>query len=103
MTTQEIAEAVYELIEDKQHWTTGALARDKDGNWVPPESEQAVCWCVAGAAYKVTVDDNPKSYKSYQIFVNDWYEHVGPAGMTYVNDVHGHQAVLNGLDKLRSL
>ena len=30
-------------------WTTGAGARDGDGNVVGPLDERAVCWCLTGA------------------------------------------------------
>ena len=30
-------------------WTTGALARNLDGESVAPTDDDATCWCVAGA------------------------------------------------------
>lgn len=99
MTTPEIAEAVYEIIEDDQHWTKGALARDEEGSRVLPDAADAVCWCLVGAASLATEAD-PEAYRQFQ---SAWCEHINCAGMSYVNDVHGHQAVLSGLDKLRSL
>ena len=38
-----------ELISDFESWTTGVLARDKDGEEVPPQSANATCWCSEGA------------------------------------------------------
>lgn len=100
MTVQEVAEAVYEIIEDEQHWTKGALARTEEGTKTLPDDDDAVCWCLVGAVRLVTKE---KDFIVFREFWSAWCEHVSPAGMSYVNDIHGHQAVLSGLDKLRSL
>lgn len=100
MTVQEVAEAVYAIIGDERNWTKGALARTVEGTKAFPDDDDAVCWCLVGALRLVTNDKDPIVYQEFQ---DAWCEHVSPAGMSYVNDVHGHQAVLSGLDKLRSL
>jgi len=41
-----------ELIEDRDSWTKGAMARDKDGKMVPVHSSDASCWCLWGAFMK---------------------------------------------------
>ena len=42
-----------ELLDSPEKWTTGELARDKDGNKCDPLSPEAVCWCIEGAYRKV--------------------------------------------------
>lgn len=53
MTHPELAAKILELLgPDGENWTKDVLARDKMGSPVKPESEDAVCWCVSGAAIK---------------------------------------------------
>jgi len=42
-----------ELLDSPEKWTTGELARDKDGNKCDPLSPEAVCWCIEGAYRRV--------------------------------------------------
>ena len=42
------------LITDQNHWTQGALARDKDNLIVDALKSTAVCWCMYGAMIKVS-------------------------------------------------
>lgn len=45
------------LIADEQHWTKGAMARDKDGALIAnPVNKEAVCWCSQGAIIKAYGD-----------------------------------------------
>jgi len=37
------------LLENPEHWTTGAFARDINGDMVTPSSGYAVAWCAEGA------------------------------------------------------
>lgn len=53
MKVAEALEQVDKLLSKPERYTSGAFARDKDGNIVPPESDEASCWCVAGAVRKV--------------------------------------------------
>jgi hypothetical protein len=46
-------ERVYALIEKPEAWTQGAFARDADGNATYSRGENAVCWCLRGATYKL--------------------------------------------------
>jgi hypothetical protein len=48
VTTLEILRATRAKLE--QGWCKGATARDASGAPVPPNAEEAVCWCVFGAA-----------------------------------------------------
>jgi hypothetical protein len=49
----EILSAAADLIEPEGRWTKGAFARDQAGHIVQVESQNASCFCVAGAIYKV--------------------------------------------------
>lgn len=54
---QKDAQAAYELLSDKNKWTTGAFAKDAAGGRAVPRSQAAVCWCAIGVADRVTRDD----------------------------------------------
>lgn len=43
---------VRELFNNKDKWTKGLYARDKDGFSVDPEGSNAVCFCLVGALRK---------------------------------------------------
>ena len=43
----------HELINTREKWTTGTLARDKEEQKVEYDSPQAVCWCMWGAICKL--------------------------------------------------
>lgn len=45
------------IIEDPAQWTQGALARTADDTPVHPKDRRAVKWSVAGAAMKLTKDE----------------------------------------------
>ncbi len=40
------------LLRDPAYFTSGALARNRDGNVVRPNSSAAVKWCAIGALYR---------------------------------------------------
>jgi hypothetical protein len=44
--------AVRAIVADPAHWTQGAYAKDSIGLQVTPQSNQAVCFCLAGALHK---------------------------------------------------
>lgn len=47
--------AAADLIEPRDHWTQGALARDDNGidTEFGDQPGEAVCWCAVGAIYQV--------------------------------------------------
>lgn len=45
------------LLEDPDHWTTGAFACDELGRRVNPSNSKACRWCLTGGIYKVAGDD----------------------------------------------
>lgn len=56
ITLRQLIVGVAELLDDPAHWTTGALAKDANGNSVAPTDPSATCWCAIGATYKVYYD-----------------------------------------------
>lgn len=55
---QKHAQHAYELLSDRKRWTTGVLARDKEGDQISAKSPMAVCWCAEGAILRVTLGDD---------------------------------------------
>jgi hypothetical protein len=53
------------LLDNKDKWTQGAFARDKDGNAVHYDDPTAVCYCLTGAISKVTLDASDYILGSY--------------------------------------
>jgi hypothetical protein len=53
MTTLEILEQAYTLLDERHRWTAGALARSRDGEAVAPCLPSAVQWCGHGAIERV--------------------------------------------------
>lgn len=56
ITLRQLIVGVADLLDDPAHWTTGALAKDANGNSVGPTDPTATCWCAIGATYKVYYD-----------------------------------------------
>src|SRR6185312_9304932 len=48
-TVSDVLEAAAELISTPDAWTTGCMARDRDGRSVPALSRSAVSFCAMGA------------------------------------------------------
>jgi len=46
--------AIKKLLRSRRRWTQGLGARDRLGREVSAVSRSAVCWCLDGAAMKVT-------------------------------------------------
>lgn len=53
-TDREVLEQAIELIENPEHWTQGALARDVTGQHVDPLAPTAVTWCARGALWRAS-------------------------------------------------
>jgi hypothetical protein len=57
MNAVEVLIAARKQLTDKG-WTKGVFARDDQGRSVNARSEQAACYCIAGAIRSVEDDDN---------------------------------------------
>lgn len=53
MKASELLRAAGDLLEQPGAWTQGFYARDAKFQQVPPENENAVCWCALGAIEKI--------------------------------------------------
>ena len=89
-------------IADREHWTTGALARDADGNEVVPRDRRAVDWCALGALYRVTTPVKGHRSASELLAAEiDGRLAVGDLDYTITNfnDSHTHKQVLALYDR----
>jgi hypothetical protein len=91
---KQVISRAYQLIEDPNHWTTFALARDALGAACLPESEDAVRFCARGALYRAARDMCPdRSTALFKIVA--W----SLPWVALVNDLRGHAAVLKHFKK----
>ena len=65
----DVLRATKELLKDPKNWTQGKSARDVNSVPCEPSSPQATCWCLTGAAYKVSASLFNKSN-----FSENWLE-----------------------------
>ena len=89
---KQVISRAYRLIEDPDHWTTFALARDASGVACQPGSEDAVRFCARGALYRAARDiysDGPTALFKTVAWSLPW--------LALVNDLRGHAAVLKHL------
>jgi hypothetical protein len=59
LTNTQIADYLdqaYNLIENPKNWTQKVSARDLYGNTRHAKDDDATCWCLKGAIYKVAED-----------------------------------------------
>lgn len=80
---------IKDIFTDESKWTTGAMARNTNGEEVPFNSDEAVCYCLLGAAHKcytVSVEVDKGNTKYYEIrnrmfeFVQKKYNIIGLMG-----------------------
>jgi len=90
--TKEILTKARELIADEKNWTQGALARDKNYCMVSFNAEAAVCFCALGAIFKTCS-------VGYETAIHELSHASEGVGITHVNDVFGHMAVMKMYDR----
>lgn len=83
-------EEIYTLLSDENRWTRGKYARNKEGVGVPPESEEAVCWCLTGAIERIGQTPNERT----QLFIQLSVPLTGITNLQYFNDNCTHQELL---------
>lgn len=89
-------EAARAVIADPSHWIQGELARDKDGNTISPDHPDACQWCGYGAVAKVTnCDDNLAAKVEDALRAAGRSLFPGEFFATDINDVRGHEAVMD--------
>ena len=59
---------VRQLLFDPEHWTKGAHAKDKYGNQVRITDQNARCWCLQGACYRVCLDISTDEDEDMKVF-----------------------------------
>ncbi len=54
MSTMDALIALKTLLAEPPSWTKGKSARNAEGNRTEPTRDDAVCWCLLGAIYRIT-------------------------------------------------
>jgi hypothetical protein len=96
-----VLRAARERIAPPERWTTRAYARDKNGLEVEAHSDDAVCWCAAGAvAAELGVSaeavDDPHALNPA---ITHLVEAAKPRLVSARNDKDGHASVLALYDR----
>ena len=88
-----------ELISTPEKWTKGTEARDKNGNIC--SYSDAVCFCTLGAFEMVVNEQNITGIDRDTIFdyIAATIKKLGYHSITYFNDNHTHEDVMNLFDK----
>jgi hypothetical protein len=92
-TTLVVLKDIRELLGDKSKWTQGTAARDFTGAAVDPHHPSACSWCLLGATEKL-------GRGRYMPVVSRLHRASGSIRVSYINDVEGHTAVMDLLDKV---
>lgn len=95
-----MVQAVQDLIRPRKFWTTYALARDRNGEEVPPRSKEACAWCSAGAIKR---ELGPDLEVQLRWKLDDAAAELFPGHLTIIrlNDHEGHDAVMQCLDHVK--
>lgn len=78
-----------EIVSNKDNLTTGAFARDSEGNKVNPQDSRAVKWCSVGALMKFYVE--PK--ERYQ-YIDKAAVQLGYSSTIHLHDKSDHETIL---------
>lgn len=95
MTPKQILIAARALINNPKHWTQGEFARDKTGQSVYPDDENATCWCSLGAIDKVEPDYMSKDAHNARSFLRTEMK----LSIPEFNDFKSHAEVLDAWDR----
>lgn len=87
----ETLQEMRDLLSDEGRWTQGENARDYLGRQVLAKDKEAVCWCLVGAAFKVS---NARGTADKALRALKLVENVAT-----FNDRSSHSEVLQLLDK----
>lgn len=106
-TTRDRLIAARELLTPNSSWIQDGFAHDENGEAVPPESPDAVCWCLSGALDLVAASGASSWIERLRI-ASALYERVNRAipqeyaNMEDWNDApeRTHQNVLDLLDRM---
>ena len=88
-----------ELIGNKERWTQGASARDKEGKRVLSTEEEAVSWCISGGINKVLMYSKFEEQRDIRTIIQnslpEGYKAIGK-----FNDKSTHEEVINMLNRV---
>jgi hypothetical protein len=97
LSTAAVLALAQSRIADPKHWCRQTLARTKRGKPIGPCCAGAAQWCAAGAVEAVTCGSKRDTF--------DVHETLHRAARTkynrdyvYVNDIHGHAAIMELYD-----
>ena len=85
-TVLEVLMNAKELIRDRDNWTQGTMARDKNGKGVLAYSPDAVCFCVTGALTRCGWNTDSKVLNLVSLLVQDAAFALFDEGPVIVND-----------------
>jgi hypothetical protein len=97
MTELERYIALRKLITLPEHFTQNVYARDGLGQAVPPEAENATCWCVLGGLRRL-LDGGYISPAIILELRTACFDLFGIKRVSTVNDHLGHAAILAAID-----
>lgn len=93
---RELVLGARELISDQKRWTTGAYARNCQGESVDELDTSAVCFCAMGAIRKTAGLDPKRTDAADQLIF--LFRGIKSKPLYVVNDQHGLEAVLKLFD-----
>lgn len=96
----DVLRAARAIIAEREHWTTGEMARNAEGNSCPWGSRDAVRFCALGAIRRVVRDpgDVIDACAVLHAAARALYPEKA-SFVTEVNDQLGHEAVLAMFDR----
>lgn len=100
-TTADLLREARDLIADPKCWTQGELARDAGGSPCDPDAPEAVCWCAAGAIFKVEGAGVGEALQAFRASMRE-YGFLIPClndGFDRIDDLSPHQAILRVFDE----
>lgn len=86
---------VRELLATSDRWIQGDFAKDINGKSVNSLSDDAVCWCLAGAINFCVNGNNEEYWKLYDIISMETAQNV-----VAFNETHTYEEVIAMLNKL---
>lgn len=94
-----------DLLEDKNRWTRGEIARDSRGKSVSFFSPSACRWCALGAIRKISLvyanGDLTKAMENSELLCRWIRVNVEVDSLDSINDTKGRKAVLSVFEESR--
>ena len=91
-----ILEKAWQIIENADHWTQSAAARDRQGEKTAPECPAACRWCAIGAVEKVVAELGASDAQLFEIvdhLCKSTKALFGMRSINFVNDHRDHDAI----------